>query len=174
MSQYPCVSGLRILMHDVEGPPWQIVQDQAPRDVIRAAWIPQTLADQIWVLYEFQTETARLEWEQALTGHMKAWLSREVIPHALPYGYGSRDENGFERETSARMRAGVWGYPSAVTVWYCDSGDGYTSGYVTVRNPNAPEVWEVRMERYTLTTREQATREAKWIIVNGLWKAPPR
>lgn len=64
-------------------------------DFAHLAWIPQTLGDQIWVLFEFFSEEDRITWESTLPEHIRKWLDRNLIKHALPYGWHVRNMNGF-------------------------------------------------------------------------------
>lgn len=98
MNDYSCISALRVDLYDCDGPPAEIIRVYAPVRYCRRAWIPQSIADQIWVLYEFESEEERVRWECGLDGIMKKWLDRGLIKHALPYGWAVRDINGFTRD----------------------------------------------------------------------------
>ena len=75
--------------------PAEIIGAEEPKNFTRRAWIPQTMVDQIWVLYEFPSEDERLKWEGSLSPLMKGWLDRGLLSHALGYGWNVRDYNGF-------------------------------------------------------------------------------
>ena len=64
-------------------------------DFAHLAWIPQTLGDQIWVMFEFFSEEDRIAFEKRLPKHISKWLDRDLIKHALEYGWNVRDMNGF-------------------------------------------------------------------------------
>lgn len=91
------VAALRVDMYDCEKPPREYLASVEPPNATRSAWIPQTIADQIWVLYEFPTAEARIEWEATLPADVARWLDRRLLPHAMSYGWQTRDENGFPR-----------------------------------------------------------------------------
>lgn len=93
---YSTVACLRVDLYDCG--------DRAPRDILspiypdnlkRRAWIPQTLGDQIWVLYDFNSVEERVAWEEKLPDQVRKWLDRNLIPHAVTFGWEVRDFNGF-------------------------------------------------------------------------------
>ena len=93
------ISALRVDLND-----WHDLSNQRfaevfcqykPAKFSQKAWIPQTLGEQIWVLYEFETEQDRLNWESKLPKNIAQFLDRSMIEYALPYGWHIRDENGF-------------------------------------------------------------------------------
>lgn len=91
------ISALRIDIFDCppNEPPSAIVEREKPTTAIRHAWIPQTMGDQVWVLYDFPTEADRLTWEAGLSSLMMKWIDRTVIPYAIKYGWHIRNVNGF-------------------------------------------------------------------------------
>lgn len=93
--EHETISALRVPTHECDERPALIVSRERPSGAIRHAWIPQTVYDQIWVLYEFPTEAERLAWEGGLSPLMKGWLNRSLIEYALPYGWENRDAFGF-------------------------------------------------------------------------------
>ena len=84
---YEKISALRVYLYDCEERPSDIINREKPSDIIRSAWIPQTVADQIWILYEFKTEDDRLKWENGLSLQIAKWLDRDLIPRALRFGW---------------------------------------------------------------------------------------
>ena len=101
MEQYSSISALRLKCFDFERSPAKTLAPYTPDNAKQSAWIPQTLGDQVWVLFEFATQEDRETWERSLPPELAECLDRELIEHALPYGWNVRDANGFiiERET---------------------------------------------------------------------------
>ena len=94
------IAALRVDLYEcVRKPPRDYLQPVVPTNALRGAWIPQTMGDQIWVLYEFRSEADRMAWETALPADVARWLDRRLLPHALSYGLWTRDENGFPVES---------------------------------------------------------------------------
>ena len=90
------ISALRVDLYDcITQRAAEILKPHIPENTINNAWIPQTMGVQIWVLYEFKTELARVEWENGLPDLIKSWLDRTLLDHALSYGWNTRDANGF-------------------------------------------------------------------------------
>lgn len=94
--KHDTISALRIHLHDCDVSPGQIIKRAMPQEYEQRAWIPQTMGDQIWALFDFKTRDAREKWEASLPQEIKGWLDRELIEHALPYGWQIRDINGFQ------------------------------------------------------------------------------
>jgi hypothetical protein len=97
LSLYPTISALRVCLLGLEPGEHaaKIIGEIKPAKATRRAWIPQTIADQIWVLYEFASEADRLEWEATLPPRVAKWLDRKVIPWGLEFGWQTRDANGW-------------------------------------------------------------------------------
>ncbi len=91
------ISVLRVSLYDCDERPSNIISRIKPTNSIEAGWIPQTIADQIWVMYRFKKVKDRIKWEKGLPTEVSKWLDRGLIEHALRYGFGARDENGFKR-----------------------------------------------------------------------------
>lgn len=90
------IAALRVDLYECTGkPPRDYLRPVVPEKAVRSAWIPQTMGDQIWVLYEFKSEAERLAWEAALPADVSRWLDRRLLPHAMEYGWQTRDANGF-------------------------------------------------------------------------------
>ena len=89
------ISFLRFHLQDWDKPPRDVIKPYWPDSFNQYAWIPQTMGDQVWVMYEFFSEADRVNWEFTLPKHIHACLDRSTIPHALKYGWHSRDPNGF-------------------------------------------------------------------------------
>ena len=89
------ISALRIDLHQCDTKPAEILRPYLPKNAIRHAWIPQTLGEQIWAMYEFESKEAREEWESTLPEQISNWLARDLIDNALGYGWHSRNVNGF-------------------------------------------------------------------------------
>lgn len=89
------ISALRVHLFDCETSPGEAIKKVMPQKYERRAWIPQTMGDQVWVLFDFETQGAREEWEASLPPEVKRWLDRDLIEYALPYGWLIRDANGF-------------------------------------------------------------------------------
>ena len=97
IEMYPKISALRVCLLGLEENEHAgaIIHDTKPSNATRSAWIPQTIADQIWVMYEFPTMEDRLEWEATLPPRVAKWLDRKVIPYSLEFGWHTRDANGW-------------------------------------------------------------------------------
>ncbi len=99
---HPTITGLRVRLDDwVEGLwPNALLRTEWPKDIVRYAWIPQTICDQIWVLFEFPSVQSRAAWEVSVINPLiRSWISREVIPFALSYGWNLRNTNGFVQKS---------------------------------------------------------------------------
>lgn len=92
------ISALRVDLYCCEEQPAKILQPFIPNNYKYRSWIPQTMGDQIWVMYEFHNELDRLEWEKTLPENIEKWLDRELIESALEFGWHIRDQNGFYDE----------------------------------------------------------------------------
>lgn len=94
---YPTISALRVCLLGLADNEHAgaIIDEVKPAKATRNAWIPQTIADQIWVLYDFASEADRLEWEATLPPRVAKWLDRKVIPWGLKFGWHTRDANGW-------------------------------------------------------------------------------
>ena len=90
------ISAMRVDIYDcIDKPPRDYIRAVVPKNAVRSAWIPQTMGDQIWVLYEFKSKAERVAWEDALPADVSRWLTRSLLPHAMGYGWSTRDENGW-------------------------------------------------------------------------------
>lgn len=94
-STHETISALRVDLYECDERPAEIIAREKPTNATRKAWIPQTIADQIWVLYDFATVADREAWEATLSPKLRGWLDRKLIGNALSYGWQTRDENGF-------------------------------------------------------------------------------
>lgn len=93
--EHDTISALRIDLYACTGRPSTILRPYEPKEFKNHAWIPQTIGDQIWVLYEFETTEQRVAWEISLPQEIAMYLDRGLIEYALPYGWSVRDPNGF-------------------------------------------------------------------------------
>jgi len=96
--KYETISALRISLYDcvdVSETPAGILKPYIPNKYKNRAWIPQTMGDQIWVLFEFEDAIQRDTWEKSLPANISNFLDRKLIPHALDFGWGVRNMNGF-------------------------------------------------------------------------------
>src|SRR4249919_1056772 len=95
---YDTVSALRIGLRDCSSDerPSEVIWRERPMNATRHAWIPQTLGEQIWVLYDFPSKEEREGWESGLSPRVAKWLDRKLLPFAIEqYGWQTRDANGF-------------------------------------------------------------------------------
>ena len=88
------VSALRVNLYDCSKHPSSYISPIEPPNAIEKAWIPQTAGEQIWVLWLFETEEERIEFEESLPESVSRWLSRSLVSTAIPYGWHTRDING--------------------------------------------------------------------------------
>lgn len=89
------ISALRLDLNDFDERVSYVVERHKPNFALRRAWIPQTICDQIWVLYDFPSVALRESWEDQLPLALKKCLDRGLIEHALSYGWHSRNIDGF-------------------------------------------------------------------------------
>ena len=90
------ISALRIELYECRlETPAGILRPYLPVNYTNRAWIPQTVAEQIWALFEFEDQEEREKWEGSLPGNIRKWLDRGLINDALTYGWYTRDLNGF-------------------------------------------------------------------------------
>ena len=94
------ISALRVRLYDCEERPADILRPHLPKEFKRRAWIPQTLGDQIWMMYEFETKEQREVWEKTLPESIAKWIDRDLIQQVLSYGWNVRDMNGFIVDTA--------------------------------------------------------------------------
>ena len=87
-------------MYDcVDFTPREILKPYIPIKIENEAWIPQTMGDQVWVMYEFHSEENRLKWEESLPENISNWLLKDrnkISRYVKQYGWGIRNENGFK------------------------------------------------------------------------------
>lgn len=84
------ISALRINLWDTTSPyqhPGTLINSVAPTNALRHAWIPQTIMDQIWALYEFASVEDREAWERGLPDGVSRWLDRRLVTAADKYGW---------------------------------------------------------------------------------------
>lgn len=79
------VSALRIDLYECDRRPAEIMAEVRPRQRVTYAWIPQTIADQIWVLYGFPDRESRAAWEASLPPEVARWLSPDLFEIAIRY-----------------------------------------------------------------------------------------
>jgi len=88
------ISALRLSLYDFSSP-GKVMKGFEPKAATKTAWIPQTIADQVWAMYEFETEGDRVQWESTLPEQLAKCLDRSLIIHASRYGWKIRDTNGW-------------------------------------------------------------------------------
>lgn len=92
------VTALRISLYDcIDKPPRDYINPIKPDNAINFAWIPQTMGDQVWCLWEFATEQEKQDFEKSLPDDVSRWLDANLPEIAARYGWHSRNENGFLR-----------------------------------------------------------------------------
>jgi hypothetical protein len=89
------ISAMRISIYDCETTPADLIKPFIPKNYTRVAWIPQSMGDQVWVLFEFPSLEDRQSWECELTLELFNMLDRRLIKDAARFGWGVRDFNGF-------------------------------------------------------------------------------
>lgn len=80
------MAALRVSLFDCTKAPQEYLQAVEPKNALRRAWIPQTMADQVWVIYEFASEHERVDWERSLPPDVARWLDRKILAHTKKYG----------------------------------------------------------------------------------------
>lgn len=86
------VSAIRINLYDCVKAPRDYIREVAPSNAVRSAWVPQTMGEQIWLLYEFRTQEDREAWEKGLPAEVSRWIDRRLIEHARGYESFWRNE----------------------------------------------------------------------------------
>ena len=100
-----CISALRLELADfTQLTPAEVMRFHRPVNAMRRAWIPQTLGEQIWCLFEFPSVDERIWWEQRLPEEIRNSLDRSLIELARPFGWEVRDMNGFPTTPILRSR----------------------------------------------------------------------
>jgi len=91
------ITAMRVSLYDCDEAPALVLNQYRPVNLIRKAWVPQTMGDQIWVLYEFETKTDRETWENSVPELIKKWIVRDeyFIGQVKQYGWHIRDINGY-------------------------------------------------------------------------------
>lgn len=90
------ISALRMNLYQCDPhSPSEILKPHVPTNYTQCAWIPQSLGDQVWVMYNFKNKKARKAWEASLPEQISNWLDRKLITVALVYGWHIRNYNGF-------------------------------------------------------------------------------
>jgi hypothetical protein len=93
---YETASAIRFDLYECKFRPADLIKPHWPQNSVREAWIPQTLGEQVWVLFDFATQADRAAWERTLPKAVSRFLDRQLIPHAVEhYGWVVRDPNGF-------------------------------------------------------------------------------
>ena len=81
------ISALRIDTYECPGIPRDVLAPYAPKTAIASAWVPQPIADQIWVFYKFPSPKARMAWESGLPNDINQWLDRSLVSEADYWGW---------------------------------------------------------------------------------------
>lgn len=90
------ISALRICMYDCyPNAPRDLIGGHEPNNHIKYAWIPQTMGDQVWVMYLFESKIDREKWENTLPKNVAKYLDRDLISIALDFGWRTINANGF-------------------------------------------------------------------------------
>lgn len=70
---------------DLGGKPGEILAEVRPEECVSRAWIPQTLGEQVWVLYEFPDLQTKAAWEATLPPTIAKWIHPEHFDYAKKY-----------------------------------------------------------------------------------------
>ena len=90
------ISALRMCLRACDPKsPSDVIMGHEPNNHIKYAWIPQTLGESVWVMYDFKSKKDREDWENSLPETVSKFLDRDLIKYALEYGWSVRDPNGF-------------------------------------------------------------------------------
>jgi hypothetical protein len=94
---YAFISAVRIDLMKIDVSAGEFMRPWWPVSHVREAWIPQTICDQVWCLFEFADVLDRTTWETTLiNGPVYDMLDRSLVTQAEHYGWVIRDFNGFE------------------------------------------------------------------------------
>lgn len=85
----PAIKALRVDLYDCKEQPAIILEPFEPKNATASAWIPQTLGDQIWVVYQFPSSVDAEAWVATLPPQIAAWLDDKVKGYAQRYGFRS-------------------------------------------------------------------------------------
>lgn len=86
----PTIKALRVDLYECKERPALILKPFEPSNAIDSAWIPQTIMDQIWVVYRFANAEDANAWAASLSPQVAAWLDDKVKRHAQGYGFDVR------------------------------------------------------------------------------------
>jgi hypothetical protein len=91
------ISALRIDLKECDAQQLAaILQAEAPGALLRRAWLPVPVQEQVWVLYEFPDVASRRAWESRISDRIRSWLDRDLIAPALRHGWPTRKETEAE------------------------------------------------------------------------------
>jgi len=83
----PAIKALRIDLYECTERPALILKPFEPKNAIEYAWIPQTIGDQIWVVYRFANAADAEAWTASLPTQLAGWLDDKVKGAAQKYGF---------------------------------------------------------------------------------------
>lgn len=83
----PAIKALRIDLYGCTERPALILKPFEPKNAIEYAWIPQTIGDQIWVVYRFANAVDAEAWTASLSPQLAGWLDDKVKGAAQQYGF---------------------------------------------------------------------------------------
>ncbi|MNF22301.1 hypothetical protein D3C87_1437240 [compost metagenome] len=83
----PAIKALRIDLYECTERPALILKPFEPKNAIEYAWIPQTIGDQIWVVYRFSNAADAEAWATSLPTQLAGWLDDKVKGAAQKYGF---------------------------------------------------------------------------------------
>jgi len=83
----PAIKALRIDLYECTERPAAILKPFEPKNAIEYAWIPQTIGDQIWVVFRFANASDAEAWAASLSPQLAGWLDDKVKGAAQQYGF---------------------------------------------------------------------------------------
>ena len=78
-------SCLRVYLYDCDERPALILERVKSKNGKQIQWIPQTICDQVWVIYQFQTEKDKLDWEKLLPKQVSNWIDKNLLSISKKY-----------------------------------------------------------------------------------------
>jgi len=91
------IIAFRVNLWDINKHPSEIFNKYKPLTSYRKAWIPQTIADQVWVFYGFYSEKDADEWIKTLPKCLIDSIDEDLIEDFKRdnWGWNIRDQAGF-------------------------------------------------------------------------------
>lgn len=84
---YDLITVLRIDVIECKNRPSNMLKPYITDKIIKKAWVPHTIADQIHVYYKFNTVEDRINWENSLPVEIQKWIDRSLVDTIEYWGW---------------------------------------------------------------------------------------